>query len=89
LNFSSYNYLGFAQNSGPCADAVEKTIDDYSIGIGSPRTEAGTMDIHRSLEKLVARFVGKEDAIVISMGFATNSTTLPALVGKVTTELRN
>ena len=23
INFASYNYLGFAQNEGPCADAVE------------------------------------------------------------------
>lgn len=45
--------------------------------------EAGTLDIHRALEKQVAQFVGKEDAIVVSMGFATNSTTIPALVNKV------
>jgi serine palmitoyltransferase len=30
----------------------------------------------------VAKFLGTEDAIIASMGFATNSTTLPALVGK-------
>lgn len=40
----------------------------------------GTLDLHVELEKLVARFVGKEACMVISMGFATNSTTLPALV---------
>lgn len=31
---------------------------------------------------MVARFVGKEDAMCVSMGFATNSTTIPALVNK-------
>jgi serine palmitoyltransferase len=30
----------------------------------------------------VAQFVGQEDAIISSMGFATNSTIIPALVGK-------
>lgn len=40
------------------------------------------MDLHVQAEALVARFLGQEDALVTSMGFATNSTTLPALVGK-------
>jgi serine palmitoyltransferase len=35
------------------------------------------------LERAVARYVGKEAAIVHGMGFATNSMTLPALLGKV------
>jgi len=39
--------------------------------------------LHVELEKLVARFVGKEDAMVFGMGFGTNSTGLPALIGKV------
>ena len=34
------------------------------------------------MEELVARYVGKPAAIVTAMGFATNSTTLPALVSK-------
>lgn len=79
---SSYNYLGFAQSIGPCADDSEQAVRKYGIGIGSPREEAGTLEIHRELEELTAEFVGKEDALVSSMGFATNSTTLPALVGK-------
>jgi serine palmitoyltransferase len=33
-------------------------------------------------EALVARFVGQEDALISSMGFATNSTIIPALVSK-------
>ncbi|KAG1440820.1 hypothetical protein G6F56_011758 [Rhizopus delemar] len=48
----------------------------------SARLEAGTLDIHQKLERQVAQFVGKEDAIVVSMGFATNSTTIPCLVSK-------
>ena len=30
----------------------------------------------------VAKFVGKEDAVVFNMGYGTNSTTVPALVGR-------
>jgi len=33
-------------------------------------------------EALVAQFVGMEDALISSMGFATNSAYIPALVGK-------
>jgi len=43
---------------------------------------AGNLDLHVELEKLVARFVGKESAMIFGMGFATNSTNIPILVGK-------
>ncbi|KAL2914025.1 serine palmitoyltransferase component [Polyrhizophydium stewartii] len=82
LNLSSYNYLGFAQAEGPCADAVETTVRKMGISSCSTRMEAGSLDLHDEVEALVARFLGQEDAIVFSMGFATNSTTLPSLVGK-------
>ncbi|KAG9290865.1 hypothetical protein G9A89_011015 [Geosiphon pyriformis] len=82
LNLSSYNYLGFAQREGTCADAVEQSVKMYGISSCSPRAEVGTLDIHQRVESLVARFVGKPAAIIISMGYATNSTTLPALVSK-------
>jgi serine palmitoyltransferase len=82
-NFSSYNYLGFAQKEGLCADQVEECVKEYGTSGASTRLEAGTLDIHRNLERKVAKFVGKEDAIIVSMGFATNSTTIPSLVSKV------
>lgn len=82
LNVSSYNYLGFAQARGGCADAVEDGVRRYGINAGATRLEGGTTDLHLQTEALVARFVGQEDALVTSMGFATNSTTIPALVGK-------
>lgn len=82
LNISSYNYLGFAQASGGCADAVEVGIRKYGVSAGGARLEAGTLDLHLQAEKLVANFLGTEDAMVVSMGFATNSTTIPALVDR-------
>lgn len=84
INFASYNYLGFAQNTGPCADEVEYAVNECGITSASSRSEAGTMDIHEKMERVVADFVGKEAAMIVSMGFATNSTTIPALVSKVT-----
>lgn len=82
LNLSSYNYLGFGENDGPCTDAVEMTVKKYGISSGSSRLEAGTLDLHHETEQLVARFLGQESAIICSMGFATNSTMIPALIGK-------
>ncbi|KAJ1568794.1 serine palmitoyltransferase component [Cladochytrium tenue] len=82
LNLSSYNYLGFAQNEGPCADAVEVAIKKYGVCTASSSGEVGSLDLHYEAERLAAKFVGKEAALIISMGFATNSTTIPALVGK-------
>ncbi|KAB8343170.1 hypothetical protein FH972_022760 [Carpinus fangiana] len=82
LNMSSYNYLGFAQSEGPCADAVETCLRRYGISSTSPRADAGTNDLHVEVEDLIAKFVGKESSMVFSMGFGTNASTFPALVGK-------
>lgn len=82
LNISSYNYLGFAQARGGCADAVEDGIKRYGVVVGGARREGGTSELHLQAEALVARFVGQEDALISSMGFATNSTIIPALVSK-------
>ncbi|OCF40050.1 serine palmitoyltransferase [Kwoniella heveanensis CBS 569] len=82
LNVSSYNYLGFASSTGGCADAVETCIKKYGVSSAGPRHDASTLDLHVQTENLVAKFVGMDSAMVVSMGYATNSTTIPALVGK-------
>ncbi|KAJ6439900.1 serine palmitoyltransferase 2 [Purpureocillium lavendulum] len=82
LNMSSYNYLGFAQSEGPCADAVEECVRRYGISFCSPRTDAGTSDLALEVEREVASFVGKPDAMVFSMGYVTNASSFPALVSK-------
>ena len=82
LNISSYNYLGFAQGKGPCADAVECSVDRYGVAACASRLEGGTLDLHVQAEALVARFLGVEDSLISSMGFATNSTVIPGLVSK-------
>ncbi|KAL5001502.1 pyridoxal phosphate-dependent transferase [Aspergillus recurvatus] len=80
LNLSSYNYLGFAQSEGPCADTVEETI--YRDGISMTGPYPGTTKLLVEVEDQIARLVGKDAAIVFSIGFATNSTIFPALVGR-------
>ncbi|KAK5994539.1 Serine palmitoyltransferase 2 [Cladobotryum mycophilum] len=82
LNMSSYNYLGFAQSEGPCADAVDECVKKYGVTFGSPRAETGTSDLAVEVEREIAAFVGKPDAMVFSMGYVTNASTFPALVSK-------
>jgi len=62
LNFCSNNYLGLANNPRLVA-AARKALDEYGIGPGAVRTIAGTMEIHRELERRVAAFKHSEAAI--------------------------
>jgi serine palmitoyltransferase len=84
LNLGSYNYLGFAENPEYVTRHVNEALEQYGIGSCSPALELGYTKIHRELEKEISSFVGKEDAIVFSMGYATNSTSLPTLATKGT-----
>jgi serine palmitoyltransferase len=59
LNMSSYNYLGFAQSEGPCADDVEECIAQSGTSSGSARADAGTSDLTVEVERQIAKFVGK------------------------------
>jgi serine palmitoyltransferase len=81
LNLSSYNYLGYAEVPGGVDASVFESLETYGFNTGSAR-ESGCTAVLRDLEETVARFVGKPDAIVLGMGFATNSMIIPALIGK-------
>lgn len=82
LNLGSYNYLGFAESSGKCADDALEAVQTYGWATCSSRSEIGTSVKHLELEELTARFIGVESAIVFGMGFATNALNLPTLVNK-------
>ncbi|KAI1895321.1 hypothetical protein AGOR_G00105100 [Albula goreensis] len=82
INMGSYNYLGFAENTGLCAEAAAAVTTKYGVGVSSTRQEMGNLDRHEEMEKLVAKFLGVESAMAFGMGFATNSMNIPALTGK-------
>ncbi|KAK6462306.1 palmitoyl transferase [Scheffersomyces coipomensis] len=73
LNLSSYNYLGFAQSNGVCTDFALKCLEEYGTSGCSPRSYIGTTDLHKECERVIADFVGKEDAIIVSQGYGTNA----------------
>lgn len=82
LNLGSYNYLGFAAADKYCTPRVQVAVKELGVSACSSRSESGTTSIHVELEKEVAKYIGKEAAIVFGMGYATNSVVIPALVGK-------
>lgn len=45
INMGSYNYLGFAENTGSCADAAVEATKMYGVGVGSTRCEMGKSDV--------------------------------------------
>ena len=84
LNLGSYNYLGFAAQDPYCTPRVETVLDTVGWGPCSARSDNGTVPVHQELEREIAKFLGKEDAITCGMGFATNSAFLPILAQKGT-----
>lgn len=82
LNLGSYNYLGFAENAGQCIEHTIDAVKKYGVGTTATRHEAGYTHLHAQLEQKIAQFVGKEDAVIFDMGYATNSTSIPAIIGK-------
>ncbi len=81
LNLGSYNYLGFGGLNAHCTPLVVKSVLDNPITSGSCSAELGYSSNIKEVEEVTAKFVGKESAVVVGMGFATNSTVIPALCG--------
>lgn len=82
LNMGSYNYLGFGDNwEESCGKEVLETLSQWPISCASSRAGFGSYEIVEELEKFIANFLGKESALVYSMGYGTNSNTIPALMG--------
>mmetsp|Transcript_15376 Transcript_15376/g.37231 ORF Transcript_15376/g.37231 Transcript_15376/m.37231 type:complete len:997 (+) Transcript_15376:181-3171(+) len=82
LNLGSYNYLGFGGVNTHCTPLVRQSIMDHPITAAASCAEMGYNGPLIDVETTVARFVGKEAACVVGMGFATNSTVIPAICGK-------
>ncbi|CAE7514392.1 unnamed protein product [Symbiodinium microadriaticum] len=82
LNMGSYNYLGFAENwEETCGDEVLGALSEWPVSMCASRSDFGNYKIITDLEEFLAKFLGKEAVFVHSMGFGTNSTTLPAIIG--------
>ncbi|XP_015600125.1 2-amino-3-ketobutyrate coenzyme A ligase, mitochondrial [Cephus cinctus] len=72
LNFCANNYLGLSDNSDIIA-AAKSALDNFGAGLSSVRFICGTQKIHIELEKKIAAFHSREDAIVYASCFDANA----------------
>ncbi len=71
LNFCANNYLGLANHPDIVA-AAHQGLDRWGYGLSSVRFICGTQEAHKQLEGEIARFFGKEDAILYISCFDAN-----------------
>lgn len=81
LMFGSNAYLGLT-NHPKVKEAAINAIKKYGTGCAGSRFLNGTLDLHIQLEKRLADFVGKEDAIVYSTGFQVNLGVVSCITGR-------
>jgi len=69
--FNSNGYLGLRFNER-LRHAEEQATKQYGAGPGAVRFISGTMKVHKDLENALAKFHGREDAMIFSSAFAVN-----------------
>ena len=80
LNLCANNYLGLADHPDLIA-AAKGAMDSHGFGMASVRFICGTQDLHRALEQRLARFLGKDDAILFAACFDANGGLFEPLLG--------
>jgi 8-amino-7-oxononanoate synthase len=81
INLCSYNYLGLA-NHPEVLSAAHEALRTHGLGAcGSPML-SGMTDLHRELERRVAKFLGREDAMLFNSGFGGALGTISGLLRK-------
>ncbi len=81
LMFGSNAYSGLTGDQR-IIDAAKVALEKYGTGCAGSRFLNGTLDLHVELEKELAEFVGKDDALCFPTGFTVNSGVIPSVVGK-------
>lgn len=81
LNMATSNFLGLVGEKR-IEDVAKKTIFKYGVGSCGPRGFYGTVDVHLDLESELAKFMGCEEAVLYSYGFATVASAIPAYAKK-------
>jgi glycine C-acetyltransferase len=80
LNFCANNYLGLADHPAMIT-AAQQALERWGFGMASVRFICGTAEIHKELERRIARFLGTEDAILYSSCFDANGGLFETLLG--------
>ena len=77
--FNSNDYLGL-RHFDKVKKAEHSASERYGAGPGAVRFISGSLKVHRDLEKALAKFHGREDAMVFSSAFATNLAVIFSLI---------
>jgi glycine C-acetyltransferase len=77
----SNDYLGFSQHP-EIKDAVVRATQQFGTGSGASPAIGGHFFYHEQLEKKIAGFYGKKEAILYTTGYTANSATLQCLLHK-------
>jgi glycine C-acetyltransferase len=83
LRMNSNSYLGMSLRP-EIMKAEEEGTAQYGAGPGAVRFISGTYDVHTGLERDLAAFHGREDAMIFSSAYATVMGTISPLVSKET-----
>jgi len=81
LMLGSNSYLGLTTHP-KVKEAARAAIEQYGSSCAGSRFLNGTLEIHEELERRLAAFVGKDEAIVFTTGFQANLGAISTLVGK-------
>ncbi len=81
LMFGSNSYMGLTTHP-QIEEAAIAAIRKYGTGCAGSRFLNGNTDLHLELEKALADYVGKEEAVVFSTGFQANLGAVSALIGR-------
>ncbi len=81
LMFGSNAYLGLT-NHPKVKEAAIQAVKKYGTGMAGSRFLNGTLDIHVELERKIAQFLGKDDALTYSTGFQVNLGVVSCLTGR-------
>jgi glycine C-acetyltransferase len=84
LRLNSNSYLGMSLEDD-VIKAEENASREFGVGPGAVRFINGTFKAHRDLEKKLAEFHGREDAMIYSAAYATMIGVFAAMTSKDTT----
>jgi 8-amino-7-oxononanoate synthase len=79
LNFASNDYLGLAQHAA-LRDALIDAASRWGVGATAAPLLGGHRDEHAALEEALARWTGRERALLFCDGWAANLGTIAALL---------
>ncbi len=75
------HYLSLNRNENVVQKACA-ALHQFGTGCGTSAASCGMSSLHKSLEKRVAKLVGKEDAVLFSTGFTANLSSISFLASK-------